>query len=255
MAQFDRHMTNEQLSAFLDGQLASEEQAQWDSHLKTCEQCQQELANLRQVVALLHALPQPQLPRSFVLPADSSVSIATEHQVKEKVPSQPARRQGWPTSVRYTIRTLSTLAAVIGIFFLLSSMITFPLPQTAGTVASSVPTNSGGSADSHVATSGTVEASATYAASAANTMSANDHPERTQATPEASPAAQAKKEPASPPHAFGPQLTGLPVHPVFDLSTQAGRIRLGLLLLAVGILGFVLLTLHARGLLHFKRRN
>ncbi|HLX39760.1 MAG TPA: zf-HC2 domain-containing protein, partial [Ktedonobacteraceae bacterium] len=66
----DRHLTTEQLSAFIDKQLAAEEQAACTAHLQTCQQCQQALAALRQTVMLLKALPQPALPRSFVLPTN-----------------------------------------------------------------------------------------------------------------------------------------------------------------------------------------
>ncbi len=69
MQQHNEHPTIEQLSALLDQQLAPQEQATCDAHLRTCQQCQHTLLNLRQTVALLHALPKPELPRSFVLPA------------------------------------------------------------------------------------------------------------------------------------------------------------------------------------------
>ncbi len=67
MAQDKRHLTTEQLSALLDKEASAEEQAQWEAHLSTCPQCQRALTALRQTVAMLHALPQPTLPRSFVL--------------------------------------------------------------------------------------------------------------------------------------------------------------------------------------------
>src|SRR5215469_2615502 len=67
--QSGEHLTIEQLSAILDKQLSPQEWAVCRAHLSTCQQCQGMLADLRQTSALLHALPQPELPRSFVLPA------------------------------------------------------------------------------------------------------------------------------------------------------------------------------------------
>ena len=68
MAKQEQHLTTARLSALIDGQLSPEEQTQSETHLQSCPVCQQQLAELRQTVALLHALPQPPLPRSFVLP-------------------------------------------------------------------------------------------------------------------------------------------------------------------------------------------
>ncbi|HEY7975335.1 MAG TPA: zf-HC2 domain-containing protein, partial [Ktedonobacterales bacterium] len=53
----------ERLSAYLDGELTDSELAALETHLPTCEQCQRELAALRQTRALLRALPTPALPR------------------------------------------------------------------------------------------------------------------------------------------------------------------------------------------------
>src|SRR6266568_3115535 len=79
-----QHLTTEELSAFLDEQLSSQERTTIEAHLQTCERCQHELASLRQTVALLRALPQPALPRSFVLPAAKvPVSISVAAQKKE----------------------------------------------------------------------------------------------------------------------------------------------------------------------------
>ena len=63
------HLTTEQLSAFLDKQLTPQEQAFFDAHMQSCSRCQNALGELRRTVVLLHALPQPSLPRSFTLPA------------------------------------------------------------------------------------------------------------------------------------------------------------------------------------------
>ena len=58
----------ETLSAYLDGALTSAERTALERHLAGCAACQEELAGLRHVGALLRALPEPALPRSFALP-------------------------------------------------------------------------------------------------------------------------------------------------------------------------------------------
>jgi hypothetical protein len=134
--QDDRHLTTEQLSAFLDGQAEIEE------HLKTCAECRLRLADLQQTVLLLRQLPQPALPRSFVLPTSTSTTTVQParhlHAVASKpLSTTPPQKKTWPGYVRVTVRTLSTLAAVIGIFFLLSGLFSLALPR--GTNSASAP--------------------------------------------------------------------------------------------------------------------
>ncbi len=62
-----RHLTAEQLSARLDGQLSESEQRTVEAHLASCAACQRELEELRQTVALIRAVPAAVPPRSFRL--------------------------------------------------------------------------------------------------------------------------------------------------------------------------------------------
>ncbi len=145
MAKQDRHLTTARLSAYIDGQLSAEEQAQSEEHLRTCELCQQQLTELRQMVALLHALPQPQLPRSFTLPVtEPALAARVDSAPRPLAPVTPLRqRRGIPASLGGAIRVISTLAAVIGIVFLLSGLFgtVIVLPGSATTSAGSA--NSG----------------------------------------------------------------------------------------------------------------
>ncbi len=133
MSQLDRHLTTEELSVLLDDQFEPEEAgAELRGHLTTCQQCQYELAELRQTVHLLHALPQPALPRSFVLPAGMLQITTTDTQTQNvsnihisgstnrTQPHRPTR-----TSIgRRVLNLVGTLAAVVGILFILSGFIT-----------------------------------------------------------------------------------------------------------------------------------
>lgn len=62
------HLTTEQLSASLDGQLSEREARLVEAHLADCSACQRELAELRQTVALLQAIPAAIPRRSFRVP-------------------------------------------------------------------------------------------------------------------------------------------------------------------------------------------
>jgi anti-sigma factor RsiW len=114
------HLTTEQLSAFLDKQLTPQEQAFFDAHLQSCQHCQAVLAELRGTVALLHAMPQPSLPRSFTLPAGLSQMPAA----RPRLQPLPVQQRRAPRYVlRRTVRAFSTLAAAIAVLFILSGLL------------------------------------------------------------------------------------------------------------------------------------
>ncbi|MDO8751394.1 MAG: zf-HC2 domain-containing protein [Dehalococcoidia bacterium] len=55
------------LSAYVDGHLEPPRREALDKHLAVCLLCQEEMAALRRMVALLHQVPQVEAPRSFAL--------------------------------------------------------------------------------------------------------------------------------------------------------------------------------------------
>jgi Putative zinc-finger len=106
----------ERLSAYLDGRLMSAERAELEQHLAECARCTAELAELRQVVALLGAMPAPRLPRSFTLPE------IMPHEAPSPVlgrASGPARRgaPAWTQVARWA----GGLAAAAGFVLLVGS--------------------------------------------------------------------------------------------------------------------------------------
>jgi anti-sigma factor RsiW len=117
VAQEKQHLTTEQLSTYLDEQLSAAERGGADEHLATCKQCQQVLTELRETVVLLHALPQPALPRSFVLPSETSIAD------KSAAGSEAAYRRR-PAYIWTMLRAISALAAVFGLVMLLSGLLT-----------------------------------------------------------------------------------------------------------------------------------
>src|SRR5260370_36626675 len=95
----------EQLSAFLDGELSESERVALELHLAGCAACQRALGELRQVRALLRALPVPVLPRSFTLPESGAVPE----------PLRPAARRPAASAARLrlagTAQRIGTVAA------------------------------------------------------------------------------------------------------------------------------------------------
>lgn len=239
MAQENQHLTTEQLSALLDGEVSAEEKTRWEAHLTTCQRCQQELASLRRTVALLRALPQPALPRSFELPLEVAEPVALfagTRQAAAPTPLRaPERRRQDRSYLRFAFRTLSTIAAMIGIVFVLSAIV--PALTRGGTSNSAASTSASSSYGSS-ASSGQVPA----------TTPRITHPPEVitpSIRPAATPAASQVNKPAE--HATTPNAnnnqpsTGnWPVFLFFNLSTPEGRLGFGILLFVLGMMGYII---------------
>lgn len=161
----------EQLSALLDNELADAERAELEAHLQSCAACRAELESLRRASALLRALPQPALPRSFLLPMEPAAQPSTGEraelprpaQRQPATPAQPARPAPIPLGPARSnrlrrsaqvVRWLSTVAAVLGLLLLCGSVLAY-LPHGGGASTASAPNtyyrntptqNSGGTA-------------------------------------------------------------------------------------------------------------
>ncbi len=232
------HLTTEQLSAFLDKQLTPQEQAFFDAHLQSCQRCQHVLAELRGTVALLRAMPEPPLPRSFTLPAGLSQTPVARPQPLPPLPMQQRRVPRY--ILQRTVRAVSTLAAVIAVLFILSSLL--PLLSfhgggaTAGSTVPQTASNSGGT------THNTSQPNPTQAAQTPH-ATPNMASHQT-GTPAKSPVA-ATPTPAPTTTSSSDQYTRTVVPPsstpppFLDISQPAGRLLLGALLLLLGIAGLI----------------
>lgn len=236
MAQHDdRHLTTEQLSALLDQQLSPQEQAEYNAHLNTCRQCQNVMADLKLTVALLHALPQPTLPRSFVLPATADHAqeqpAPLVHPMTTTTRRRPPNRLGY--LARRSIRTLSAIAAVIGLIFILSSFLSTHSLGSAGTSTStgSIPV-SGPSRGSAVTTP--------------HVSCGNPGTQPVQCGTQRTPAAAQKQTPGvTAPVTRTPQIKKQPNQnstnsPAIDLNSPQAHLGLGAILLLIGVLGVAL---------------
>jgi hypothetical protein len=230
VAKQDRHLTTARLSAYIDGQLSAEEQAQSEEHLRTCELCQQQLAELRQIVSLLYALPQPQLPRSFTLPVAEPALAARVAPVPRLLAPVTSLRQkrGIPAPLGGAIRVISTLAAVIGIVFLLSGLFGTVIVLPSGGVRGSANSGSGG-----VTSASTPQKSMIphFVTPRSTNISGQD----VTPTPTNAPSVTSPGTTHNLPHQPNqPQLTILDI-----LGSPWGRAIIGGVLVVLGIIGFV----------------
>ena len=228
----DRHLTTEQLSAYLDRQLSPAEQAACKAHIESCQQCQGALAGLRQTVALLRSLPQPSVPRSFALP--TGVTYLQEPAARQVEPAHPRRR--WPNFVRRSLRAMSTIAAVIGFIFLLSGVLPVLLHGGGATTSATMAPSSGNTTQPQlVATNNaaTTTGPAKPATNDKNTPGRSPNPEKTPAGATASPAVQN--------HQKNNQTASQapPAPPIIDLNDPLARQGVGFTLLILGIVGVI----------------
>ena len=225
--QAKQHLTTTQLSTLLDGQLPIEEREFSDAHLTTCEQCQQELESLRQTKMLLRALPRSALPRSFTLPLStqqtdtptaSASPIAPVIPIADynRTPRQGSRNRSRNRGSYYAqtaLRTIGTLAAMVGLVLLLSSLIPFINGSGHETA------NSSGNSTTLPATR--------------------------QATPGGPIAPNVRgttaTQPNTRPHTTPPSTSSrIFLPPVLDISTGEGRAFFGALLFILGIIGLII---------------
>ena len=109
------HLTIAQLSAYVDKELAPEELALCEAHIQICQPCQAALADLRLTSTLLNGMPMVEVPRSFTLP--TNMIVLPETPAASKAQTRQPERLG--RVLRRTLRTLSTVAAVLGLKLLL----------------------------------------------------------------------------------------------------------------------------------------
>lgn len=233
MAQLhNKHLTTEQLSAFFDKQLSPEEQAAFDAHMSTCQQCQRNLADLRLTVALLRAMPEEEVPRSFVLPVLAPVPVRTIGQDTTLTPIARKQHARFNT-LRRSVRVVSALAAVLALVFIISGLLP-PLRFGAnGSTTSYAPAGSYGSANPSHAQESTPNLQKTNG-DQSNARSATTTPSPVASQTPASTGTATTKASTVAPNDQGPT-----VLPALDFSQPLVRLSLGVLLLALSIIVLV----------------
>jgi len=99
------HIKQDDLSAYLDGQISEADAARIDQRLAQCADCRQELDALRSTVSLLQQMPELTLPRSFIMPGPPPAPIAIR-------PPAPLRMPQWVYSGSAAVAAL-VLAVLI----------------------------------------------------------------------------------------------------------------------------------------------
>jgi anti-sigma factor RsiW len=115
----DWNVQRETISAYVDDALPPDERARFERHLATCDACQRELAEMRDIRTLLRALPQPVLPRSFALPADVPNPLPTPARAAATVVRPDA--ETWQRRAGRLAQRVGALAAAAGVMLVLGS--------------------------------------------------------------------------------------------------------------------------------------
>lgn len=133
------------LSALLDGELEPERRQQLERHLATCEQCRAEHASLGLTRALVRALPQPALPRSFALPVETTPTVRS-------IVDARARRAHSGAFSRLSQR-VGSLVAAAGLILLIGSWLTsVSSPMRSSSGAAKFAPQGAGAQNTHITT-------------------------------------------------------------------------------------------------------
>jgi anti-sigma factor RsiW len=109
----------QQVSAYLDGELSSQERRVVEHHLDTCEACQWNLETLRQTVQWTQELPTVQVPRVFTI----------------RAPAEPARKARRRWNFLPVLQGATALVALLLIFavagdFMLTGLLPTRAPES-----------------------------------------------------------------------------------------------------------------------------
>jgi len=136
-SQPDDHLTDELLSAYIDGQVTAAERARVEAHLADCPACAGELRALRVTVSLLQEMPPAPLPRAFTIPA--SVARLAWWEVLTRSRLGLARGWGYRTLQGATALVAVLLMTVCGGDLLLQTLP--PAPAFLAAPAPAAPTS------------------------------------------------------------------------------------------------------------------
>ena len=111
---FGRHpVSEEDLSACVDGRLSARAQERVDAHIKTCADCGRKLEEMRSLVAEMRMLPEAKAPRSFALSPELAAATRREGDRARQEERATARRVYLGLSGA-TVAAAILLIAVVG---------------------------------------------------------------------------------------------------------------------------------------------
>ena len=210
----------ERLSAYSDGELTADETRQLEAHIATCAACRNELAALRQVQALLRAMPEPHLPRSFVLPPSGPIPVPVATLARR----QHAERRHASVLTRAT-QWAGGVAAAAGLALVLGSAIVglgvhSGASSSAGVPAASSSFSSSGSPSGTSSNGGAAVGPHVTSSAARSPAAAAAHAPEADTAGAATATAAATAQPASSPMTGSPSSGDVPIAPL----TGAGLI-------------------------------
>ncbi|MGH2480232.1 MAG: hypothetical protein ACRDHW_11300 [Ktedonobacteraceae bacterium] len=233
MAQHNKeHLTITQLSAYLDQAMASDELELCAAHVQLCQPCQSTLTDLRLTSSLLHGMSQVEVPYSFALPANFAVLPVTPTSE-----GQLARRWGrGPYIAKRTLRALSTIAAMIGLIFILLGAFSTVSHMGNNAASMTAPRQTAGSA--HNAATATNQRTLEPHSTSSTRDTATGSASTSTQTPAPSPTASGSPTPTlNNGLAPGASQPTLPL--ALDPGQPEGRLSIGATLLLLGILGLL----------------
>ena len=223
----NEHLTTGQISASFDKQLSPQEQAVFDAHISSCQQCQNTLSDLRLTTTLLHSLPVEEVPRSFILP--DNVSILPDRTMRQDTPvtALPHMQRQQRSVLHRSVRIISTLAAVLALCFIISGML--PLLY------------SGASYSTSNTSSGSVMAPLEHGAATSGVQQSSNAAKGTAATASSTKTAHSLSPNITatvPSHAAHPtdQVLSPAVPPFIDFSQPSVRLGVGVIVLALSLI-------------------
>jgi hypothetical protein len=225
----DGHLTTGQLSASFDKQLSPQEQAVFDAHISTCQHCQNKLSDLRLTAALLHALPEEEVPRSFVLP--DNVSILPDRTIRQDAPvtARELRQNPQRSVLRRSVRIVSTLAAVLALCFIISGMLPLLYNGAGNSVSSTASGSTMAPVDRGITTPGVHQPNS--ALPSAGSVATTPPTETAHSLPPNGTATVPSSSVNSTNQGHSPAIA-----PAIDLSQPVVRISIGVLVLAMSII-------------------
>ncbi len=218
----DREALRERLSAYLDGELAPADAAALERHLAACAECRDELAGLREVRALLRALPAPRLPRSFALPATAAPHSAAAHAPRPA--SAPARVPA--ARLARAAQWVGSLAAVLGLLLIVATAVLGAHPGAASTFSAAPALGSHAPQGAGTSAQHTAGAAPDQTPTRAAVAQGADTPTPTIAEAPAASPTNGPAAPARTPSAYGVEGQPFPVLPVAGAGLLAGGIVL-----------------------------
>lgn len=108
------HLSAEEIAAYLDGQCADSEYRHASNHLAACAECRLVADDQQFIKTIMGSLAEPNLPRSFMLPADT----ATVAPLTSPASPQTSRPAGGSITRFEPVARFLSIAAVIALLVL-----------------------------------------------------------------------------------------------------------------------------------------